>query len=45
MAWTNVEILVELKSTKKIVVVGGGGGGGEFGPKISLFAIFVNLVY
>ena len=41
MAWTNVEILVELKSTKKIVVV----GGGEFGPKISLFAIFVNLVY
>ena len=44
MAWTNVEILVELKSTKKIVVVGGGGVG-EFGPKISLFAIFVNLVY
>ena len=44
MAWTNVEILVELKSTKKIVVVGGRGGG-EFGPKISLFAIFVNLVY
>ena len=42
MAWTNVEILVELKSTKKIVVVG---GGGEIGPKISLFAIFVNLVY
>ena len=39
MAWTNVEILVELKSTKKIVVGGGGG------PKISLFAIFVNLVY
>ena len=37
MAWTNVEILVELKSTKKIVVVGGGGGGGvggNLGPKL-----------
>ena len=34
MAWPNVEILVELKSTKKIVVVGGGGGGGNLGPKL-----------